>query len=413
MAISSPLSFGQLSLWRNIENSSESQRGEVNLVHVWKVPAGPSTEDVVIALHSLSLRHEALRTTLEVQYGTEPRQIIAPSAVADFEVLRVAAGEEHLAVEATVARLDFHPFNILSDAPWKAVVIVSQGRPTDVVVTVHHIAADFWALGLLGADFRKLLKGPITETAPTPRDLAAEQRGPSWDKKRRAVRSYFHKIYSAADGGGGLPSSGVPVKASLHSGVALQGARELAAHLGITVPSVILAALGKAAADAIGVRTYLLNTMCANRFQSRDKNLVVSMNQWVPIICQAGQGRSFEESAQEIHRATLMAYRHGRYNPDERAEIREQLFPGGTPQPAEFHFNFTPNSSAGIAPDPTNMVRVVRERPSRTIGPRFMVAASEFGDLLVTARTMLDGFSEDHLVEYLTSVNNILSRYTV
>jgi amino acid adenylation domain-containing protein len=103
------------------------------------------------AFQRLVDRHPALRTTFTVRDG-EPVRRVHPVAVVDFVVQDVEDDEEI-----------FRPFD-LESGPLLRVRIVRRGPAERILVlTVHHIVADFWSLALM---LRELVRppGPRVET---------------------------------------------------------------------------------------------------------------------------------------------------------------------------------------------------------------------------------------------------------
>ena len=105
------------------------------------------------AFQSLVRRHEVLRTTFALQDG-QPVQIIhaEPSAAPIFTVHDLA-GHPADAVEASSRRLmaeEIHkPFDLSAGPLLRAAVIQLGPGDAVLVMTIHHIVCDGWALGVL------------------------------------------------------------------------------------------------------------------------------------------------------------------------------------------------------------------------------------------------------------------------
>ena len=95
-------------------------------------------------------RHPALRTTFSVRDG-EPVRRVHPEAVADFAIEDAAAWSPQELAERVDAEI-FRPFD-LEAGPLLRVRILRRGPEERILVlTIHHIVADFWSLALMLRD---------------------------------------------------------------------------------------------------------------------------------------------------------------------------------------------------------------------------------------------------------------------
>ncbi|HSF43788.1 MAG TPA: amino acid adenylation domain-containing protein, partial [Thermoanaerobaculia bacterium] len=178
-----PLSFAQQRLWfldrlepGSLYNIPTALRLEGSLA----VPA------LALALASIVGRHEALRTTFP-ERGGQPVQAIAPPPPASLPVVDLAAlppPHRRDALDRALAREAAHPFDLVAE-PLLRTVLFRLGETEHVLaLTVHHIVADGWSVGLfvrelgeLYAAFAAHRPSPLPELELQYADFALWQRG--------------------------------------------------------------------------------------------------------------------------------------------------------------------------------------------------------------------------------------------
>jgi amino acid adenylation domain-containing protein len=169
-----PLSFAQQRLWlldRMIEGATP-----YHIARAWDLE-GPLDPDALrAALGVVVDRHAALRTTLHPRTGGAVQRV-APADGAELPLIDLsdlppgaaaAAAEEH-ADESARRR-----FDLAAGPPWRARLLrLGPGRHR-LILTLHHVAADGWALDRLldelGAAYAAAVGGD-GEAAPDPPEL--------------------------------------------------------------------------------------------------------------------------------------------------------------------------------------------------------------------------------------------------
>ncbi|MFD1046341.1 condensation domain-containing protein, partial [Kibdelosporangium lantanae] len=178
-----PLSYGQLSEWRNVDTHPRERWHEANTWSRWHLPTGVATSAVRQALRALAARHLTLRTTYDLTDPANPRQVITPCEEAEFTVVECATPEEDEALsEAAMDR----PFDLCAEVAWRAQVRTRGGSPTELLLVRHHIVADNWSDTVLEQDFVTLLGNTDLPPAPTPLDLA------TWQRSRNPAATHKH-----------------------------------------------------------------------------------------------------------------------------------------------------------------------------------------------------------------------------
>src|SRR5579859_6460059 len=171
-----PLSFAQRRLW------FLEQLGASAAYHIptaIRLEGALDRGALVRALHEIARRHEALRTTFEVQDG-EPMQVVHSQM--DFALTDgdLRAGPDRLAhLLAEDARV---PFDLTRGPLWRAKLFQLDPEDHVLAVTFHHIIADGWSLDVflrelaaLYTAFRQGTTSPLLPLREQYGDFAAWQ----------------------------------------------------------------------------------------------------------------------------------------------------------------------------------------------------------------------------------------------
>ncbi|HYN21193.1 MAG TPA: AMP-binding protein, partial [Thermoanaerobaculia bacterium] len=228
-----PLSYNQRSLWFAWRLAPAS--AAYNLALAARVRSDPDPEALRHALLGLVARHAVLRTTYPL-VGGEPVQRIGEVEI-DFAVLPGGIEEEA-----------WRPFDLENGPVLRARLFQSEGEAQVLLLAVHHIAADFWSLGLileeLAAGEARPASASYTAWSQWQRQLLAGPEGERlWTEWREALAGAPPVLDLPAN----RPRPPVPThRGGSHPfslGVELSDrVRSLAAASGATLYSVMLAA---------------------------------------------------------------------------------------------------------------------------------------------------------------------------
>ncbi|GHD53731.1 condensation domain-containing protein [Streptomyces galbus] len=399
LADAGPLSLGQLSVWHDIRDLPKTRRHEPNNVAVWDLPPGTGLEAVRAALTALAVRHPSLRTRYDLRNPDAPRQWL-PDDAQPVELTTVAPMEGGPA-ELSL-RLAAEPFDLGRQDGWRA-RLATEGRTADgrrapdrLVFVKHHILADAWAQEVLRRDLLRELAAPGTLGVPAlgPADLAAEQYGPDGLRRQEAALDYWRRVLdrvSATRLSAPGDAPGEVVQGTLRSSPALYAARALADRAGVSVAGAVLAAYVRAVGRRCDSDTLLVQLMSANRFSGRWKDLVTSMNEWVPALVE-GVDADLTTLARAVHWGSLRAVRHGMYDVTAVAALRARV-PRAPEAACAFNHVAVPHADAGDqAPQEAVQVEptVSFETPFTTIGPHCYARSQEDGQTLTVRLTARD-----------------------
>ncbi|WP_158102566.1 non-ribosomal peptide synthetase [Lentzea kentuckyensis] len=162
-----PLSFGQRRVWFMADLHPESAEWVLPL-HI-RLPGELSPSVVREALTVLEARHESLRTRYVTVDG-EPRQIVrAPSTV---ELRMVEARLDEIE-ERFREQLDAG-FDLAEGRLWRALLLREPDGRQQLLITVHHIAADGWSAAVLEQEFHQVCADLTAGRTPSLPELAVQ-----------------------------------------------------------------------------------------------------------------------------------------------------------------------------------------------------------------------------------------------
>ena len=398
------LSYGQLSVWRDIDDLPRARWHEANFGARLRLPEGGgfAADEVIAAVRGLGVRHESLRTRYDMADPRKPSQhVLPPGAESDIDVTVVECAGDENQINVLLFEVMQQPFDLEGEYSWRARVITELGRPTEVMLVRHHITADSGSDPVLQADLHAALGADARsardadEPIPGPVALAEWQRSPARERGRKSTFSHWQKIYSTepvslpriAPAGEGEEV----LQCTIRSQRALESARRLATRLAVPLPSVVLAAYTWCVARMAQIPGTVVDLMSSNRFHQQWSELVTSMNQYTAasftLPDRAGEepAEQFVEYVKHVQARSFAAYRHGMYDVDEMADLRERAWAHGDERYSVCAYNFIDLKalSSPLTDDPPGGVETAWERPFHTIGhPCYLRAIDEGGQAL-------------------------------
>lgn len=208
---SAPLSFAQQRMW--FMDQVTPAKWMNNIPSAVRVP-GPLDAGVVErVLNEIVRRHEALRTVFRLA-GNEPVQVVMPDMMISLETLdlrTVPRGEredEALRLAEARARL---PFDLERGPLLRASLLRLDATDHLFVLTVHHIAADGWSMGIMATELAALYAAftaghasPLPELPIQYVDYAV------WQRHRLAAGAFDGQIAYWKRRLASLPTLGLP-----------------------------------------------------------------------------------------------------------------------------------------------------------------------------------------------------------
>ncbi|MCP3759098.1 condensation domain-containing protein [Streptomyces sp. TBY4] len=316
-----PLTFGQLSTWRSMETFTPERLMEVNVPATWDI-RGIGTDAALGALRKLAERHESLRTTYHVVDG-QPVQRILEAAEPRIELVEDGPVDP----DQNTRSLLGSAFPVTDDVGWRSALVLRDGAPQYLSLSLSHMAVDLWSVQELETQFRALVADPSTELdpAPTARELALAQRSESWASRRKGFEKYWVNLLEKG------PLHNLPaspprtserrIQATLTSGRLGALVAQAAEVHKVSAQSVLAAATAVALGHALDRPRVMLSLMSANRFEPRWRPLVSTMNQLAPLVCEPDPDTPIATYLKRTNLRAMMAYRHGCYDVDRASEL--------------------------------------------------------------------------------------------
>jgi amino acid adenylation domain-containing protein len=283
-----PLSFAQQRLWFLDQLQPGGAAYNMPGAVLLEGPLHPGA--LAAALSAVARRHESLRTRFAGR-GGRPVQIVDPPAPVALPVVDLTALPEtarETAAAALSAAEAARPFDLTRGRLLRALLLRLSAERHLKLVTLHHIVADGWSLGVLVAELAAFYRGDYRGEEPAPlavhyADFAVWQRqwfaggalAPqlAWWKERLAGAPTHLELPADRPRrtAAARTEQGVHVHAPL--------ARELAAALrglapGTTLFMVLLAAFEALLARITGQDDLLLGSVVANRTRPETEGLI-------------------------------------------------------------------------------------------------------------------------------------------
>jgi len=178
-----PLSYAQMRLW--FIHQFESHSAQYHIPYRLRMVGELDISALRRALHALVERHSVLASVF-CNEGNEPRQRMQRLHEFDLpidNVSSVAASERTAMAESLLTQEAMRPFDLTRETSLRARLIQLAPDEHWLALTVHHIAADGWAMGILqhelGVLYAAYRRGEASPLPPLPvqyRDYAHWQR---------------------------------------------------------------------------------------------------------------------------------------------------------------------------------------------------------------------------------------------
>ncbi|HEX6289381.1 MAG TPA: amino acid adenylation domain-containing protein, partial [Herpetosiphonaceae bacterium] len=326
-----PLSFAQQRLWFFDQLAPDST---VYLILTAVRLSGPLDVGALQdSLNAVVARHEALRTTFAVERG-QPTQIIVPSLALALPLEDLSDEPQHQrehTVERLVTAETQRPFDLQRGPLIRAMLIRHTTREHELLLTLHHIVADGWSLGILVRELATIytalaagraiadLPGPVGTPLPIQyADYTCWQRawlqGPErerqldyWrrrlahvpmldlptDRPRPALQSFRGAVHHVA-----LPAT---LAEALHA---------LSRREGVTLFMTLLAAFMVVLQRYTGQTDLAVGTPVANRTRRELEPLIGFFVNTLVIRADLSGNPTFRDLLRQVREVTLDAYAH-------------------------------------------------------------------------------------------------------
>ena len=316
-----PLSYGQQAMW--FIHQMEPLDAAYNTHFAARIVAGIDVAAMRQAFQGLVDRHGVLRTSYRLQGDVPEQRVEAAAEVAFREVQAVGWTEERL--RAVLIEETRRPFDLTTGPVMRVHLYHLPFDQAVLLVTIHHIAIDYWSLAVLLDDFRRLYTGQ-----PLPALAAGYDKFVRWQREfissPRGVQSgdYWHDRLS-----GELPllqfvktASAAPPLADAHSSgtFIFQLDRHLAERLkllgqslGATLFTVLLAAFNVMLGRYTHQDDIVVGTPTAGRNRPEFEAVVGYLVNAVVIRTAIPALQPFAEYVRQVRQDVLEAMEHQDY----------------------------------------------------------------------------------------------------
>lgn len=142
------LCWGQRYAWLRHHQLPASARHEAHIVLKLPVPPGAPLIGTRTTLNYLVRRHEALRTSYPLDANGVPRQRVHPPRGLPVVTVDIESKDGESPAEV-IERLSSTPFDLATEWPVRACLLVAGDRPITLVLVLNHISFDAWSVDRL------------------------------------------------------------------------------------------------------------------------------------------------------------------------------------------------------------------------------------------------------------------------
>jgi hypothetical protein len=326
------LSWGQHEIWCVMRDKG----GFLPIGGVRELPPGQTVADVAAGLRFIMSRHQSLRTRLRWDAagpGADglPQQELHASGEIALEVVDAGDGDPAEAAAAVAAEYMTRDFDYERDWPVRMAVITRHGAATHVAEIYCHLAMDGFGLAALRADLARHHQAgpaPAPVTAMQPLEQVRWQRGPAGRRAHAASMRHFERVAASTPGRQFAEQADKPQprfwQVSYESPAGYLASMTLAARLGVSTSSVLLAAYATALRELTSSPSVAVALVVNNRFRPGFADSVSTLAQSFPCLIEVGDAR-FDEVAVRTWRAALVAYKHAYYDLTGKDEVSKRI----------------------------------------------------------------------------------------
>ena len=320
-----PLSFAQERLW--FLHQLEPDTAAYNIPTATLIEGRLNVDAFNEALNEVVRRHEALRTTFAVTDG-QPAQVILSElrlALPVVDLSNLSKAESEAKARQLVIEYAQRPFN-LSEAPLLRVILLKLTDDKHVFVTVHHIVADAWSIGVLFNEISILYdiysgrrSSPLPDLPVQYADFAVWQRQRLQGETLESQISYWKKQL-----GDNLPIAELPADRPRPVRETFRGSRqyfvlpeslvdaikELSRREGTTLFMLLLGAFKTLLYRYTDHESVIVGSPIAGRNRAEVDNLIGIFVNTLVLRTDLSGNPSFRDLLRRVREACLGAYAH-------------------------------------------------------------------------------------------------------
>jgi len=322
----SPLSFAQERLW--LIERMEPGNIAYNMPAALQIRGHLNVRALRAALSEIARRHEVLRTVFAEVSG-QPAQVIEPAAEVALPLTDLHDAPEAKRRAAALQQAEEEvrrPFDLACGPMLRTHLLRLDEEEHVLVITLHHIAADGWSMGVLVGELTALYdayssggRSPLPELEIQYRDFAIWQREWLRDEVLESQLDYWKLQLMGAPLKTELPvdrfQQAQPSFRGAYESLVLPGAltealKKLSGQEQATLFMTLLAAFQTLLYRYSGQEDIIVGADIANRNRSETEPLVGFFVNLLPLRADLSGDPSFRELLRQVRRTTLDAYAH-------------------------------------------------------------------------------------------------------
>ena len=321
-----PLSFAQQRLW--FLNQLEPDSAAYNVPAALRLKGRLSVETLERTLSEIVRRHEVLRTTFKVVDG-QAAQVVRDAWAWDLLVEDLSGWPQKLReAEARRRSLDEarRPFDLSSGIAMRAILLRLGEADHVMLLTLHHIVADGWSVGVLVREVAELYRAFSSGQEPSLPELPIQYADFTlWERQLLKADALEKQIaYWKRQLGGSLPTLELPTDRAQSATSTRNGASlvftlpwELAQPLevlcrqeAVTLYMLLLAAYASLLYRYTGQEDILIGTPTANRKRAETEPLIGCFINTLVMRINVSGNPSFRELLGRVREVVLAAFEH-------------------------------------------------------------------------------------------------------
>ncbi|MBP5974477.1 amino acid adenylation domain-containing protein [Brasilonema sp. CT11] len=321
-----PVSFAQERLW--FLDQLDPGNASYNIFSALQLDGQLNITALTRAIQEIQQRHEVLRTTFKVIDGV-PFQVIASTAALTLPIIeldKMAPEEQFARIQRQISEEARKPFDLSTDSLVRVSLLKLAKHSHVLQITVHHIIADVWSVGIFIQELSALYKAFCQgEPSPLPdlpiqyADFAEWQRQWLSGEVLESQLDYWKQQLAGAPALLELPTDRPrpPVQAFRGSSETFelsaeltQQLKHLSQHSGATLFMTLQAAFALLLSRYSQQENIVVGSPIANRNRQEIEPLIGFFVNTLVLRTHLGGNPTFRELLQQVRQMTLNAYAH-------------------------------------------------------------------------------------------------------